>query len=494
MECHPDNTHIDFFLKEISDLISQEFQSIRQDMKIEFVKVQENMEDMVSKILAETKKAEIINNPIPINKTSQALVVESDMGICIKGVCSENASVFPLVEAIEEEPLHLQHWEVSETDNPSISISNMFFHQSEIGVNAGVQTVEPQTCIVKDHFRKASVYPQFDVIEEKPLSLQKYAVSQTEIDDSNISMLKKFPPQSKIGLKATVKTLDARNCIERSSDEEHSDSVEMFFDISATNNRNKACKIQTQTMECHPVGMQVDILLKAFSDMLSQEFKSMRQDMKKEFVKMQESMEDVTSTLLAEIKKTETMNNEMPVEETSQTTVVKSDISLNIKEVYSEKAPVFPLVESIKEEPLLLEEDEDSHTEVDDPSISMLNKFLPQSDIGVNATVKIVKPQSRDARNSDEECIDSVEMNLNKSIAIERTNACKVDAQLLRCRQSDKFTAIRDAHSYSSCSKSLFGIKFWMLCDATTYYVLQVFLLLEKKTGEVDLGSMWYCR
>ncbi|CAK8691605.1 unnamed protein product [Clavelina lepadiformis] len=109
-------------------------------------------------------------------------------------------------------------------------------------------------------------------------------------------------------------------------------------------------------MEFHPVGMQVDLLLKAISDMVSQEFKSMRQDMRKDFVKMQESMEDVILTLLPETKKTETMNNAMPVEETSQTTVVKSDISLNIEEVYSEKAPVFPLVEVIKQEPLLLEE------------------------------------------------------------------------------------------------------------------------------------------
>ncbi|CAK8691597.1 unnamed protein product [Clavelina lepadiformis] len=189
-------------------------------------------------------------------------------------------------------------------------------------------------------------------------------------------------------------------------------------------------------MECHPVGMQVDVLLKAISDMISQEFKSMRQDMRKEFVQTQESMEDVISTLLAEIKKTETMNNAMPVEESSQTTVVKSDISLNIKKVYSEKAPVFPLVEVVKEEPLLLEEYEVSQTETGDQSISMLNKFPPQSDIRVNATVEIVQPQSCVARNSDEECSDSVEMILNKPTAIERINACKVDAQLPRATLS----------------------------------------------------------
>ncbi|CAK8691563.1 unnamed protein product [Clavelina lepadiformis] len=183
-------------------------------------------------------------------------------------------------------------------------------------------------------------------------------------------------------------------------------------------------------MECHPDGMQVDVWLKAISDMISQEFKSMRQDMRKEFVKMQENMEDVVSTLLAETKKTETMNNAMPVEESSQTTVVKSDISLNIEEVYSEKAPVFPLVEAVKEKPLLLEEYEVSQTESDNPNISMLNKCPHQSEIGVNATVKTAECQRCVDRNSDEECSDFLEMFLNKPAASDRNNACNVNAQV----------------------------------------------------------------
>ncbi|CAK8691606.1 unnamed protein product [Clavelina lepadiformis] len=49
-----------------------------------------------------------------------------------------------------------------------------------------------------------------------------------------------------------------------------------------------------QTMECHPDNMRVDVLLKAISDMVSQEFKSMRLDMQ-----------------IEETKETETMNNAM---------------------------------------------------------------------------------------------------------------------------------------------------------------------------------------
>ncbi|XP_076805403.1 uncharacterized protein LOC143449189 isoform X3 [Clavelina lepadiformis] len=147
MEYHQDNMQVDFLLKAINDMVSQQFKSMRQDMKIEFAKVQENMEDMVSKILAETKKAKTINNATPIKQTSQPLDVESDTGICIKEVRSENASVFPFIGAIKEEPLLLQHWEVSEMDDPSMSMSNKFSHQSEFGVNAVLQTVKPQTCV-----------------------------------------------------------------------------------------------------------------------------------------------------------------------------------------------------------------------------------------------------------------------------------------------------------------------------------------------------------
>ncbi|CAK8691611.1 unnamed protein product [Clavelina lepadiformis] len=398
MEYHSDNIQVDFLLKAISDMISQQFISMRQDMKIEFAKVQENMEDMVSKILAETKKSETINNAIPFKQTSQPL--ESDAGICIKEVYSQNASVLPLVEAIKEEPLLLQHWEVSEKDEQRMFMSNKFSHQSEIGVNAVVQTVKPQTCIEEDHSEKASVYPQFEVIEDEPLLLQKYEVSQTEIDDSNISMLKKFPPQSEIGVKATFKMLDARNCIERSSDEECSNSVEMFFDKSATNDRNNACKIQTQLF----VGNN----------------------------KEKQNKEDMVSRLFVETKKIEAINNAMPIKETLQPMIAKSSISPNNDEVYSEEASILPLIEAIKEEPLLFEEYLFSRTKTDEPNISMLDTSLLQSKVGANATVTFFEPQSCVETNSDQECSNSVQIFLDKPTASDGINAYKVDAQTLR--------------------------------------------------------------
>ncbi|CAK8691621.1 unnamed protein product [Clavelina lepadiformis] len=85
--------------------ILQEFKSMRHEMKMEFAKVQKNMDDMASKILAETKKVETINNASPIEETSQPLDVEPANGICIEQVYSEEAPVLSLIEIVKEESL-----------------------------------------------------------------------------------------------------------------------------------------------------------------------------------------------------------------------------------------------------------------------------------------------------------------------------------------------------------------------------------------------------
>ncbi|CAK8691507.1 unnamed protein product [Clavelina lepadiformis] len=191
-------------------------------------------------------------------------------------------------------------------------------------------------------------------------------------------------------------------------------------------------------VECHPDNMQVDIILKAISDLILQEFKSIRQDMKMEFAQMQENMEDIVSKILAETKIAETMNNAIPIEKTLQPSVVESDIGICIEGDYSEKASVHPQVEAIKEEPLLLEEYEVLQTETDDSSISMLNKFPTQSDIGVNATVKTVKCQRCVERNSDEECSNFLERFLYKPAASDGINACNVNAQVFVANNREK--------------------------------------------------------
>ncbi|CAK8691560.1 unnamed protein product [Clavelina lepadiformis] len=181
-------------------------------------------------------------------------------------------------------------------------------------------------------------------------------------------------------------------------------------------------------MECH----------QGIIELILQEFKSLRQEMKMEFAQMQEKMEDMVSTLLAETKKTETMNNAIPIEKISQPLHVESDIGSCIEKVYSERALVFPLVEAIKEEPLLLEEYEISQTEIDDPNITMLNKFPTQSDIGVNATVKTVAAQSCVERSSDEECSNFLEMFLDKPAASDGIDACNVNAQIFVGNNKEK--------------------------------------------------------
>ena len=80
--------------------ILQEFKSMRQEMKMEFAKVQKNMDNMASKILAESKKVQTINNASPIKATSQPLDIEPANGICIEQVYSEEAPVLPLIETV----------------------------------------------------------------------------------------------------------------------------------------------------------------------------------------------------------------------------------------------------------------------------------------------------------------------------------------------------------------------------------------------------------
>ena len=71
------------------NVILQEFKSMWQGMKMEFAKVQENMEDMVSKILAETKKVEIMHNAMQFEEISQPSIAESGINICFQETYSE---------------------------------------------------------------------------------------------------------------------------------------------------------------------------------------------------------------------------------------------------------------------------------------------------------------------------------------------------------------------------------------------------------------------
>ncbi|CAK8672764.1 unnamed protein product [Clavelina lepadiformis] len=182
MECDPGIMQVDILLKEIRDMISQEFKSMEQHIKIEFAQMQENMENIISKILLETKNVEIKKNAVPVEEISQPIHVESDIGICVEKVYSLNASVVPAVEAAKEESF----------------------------------------------------------------LLEKYKVSQTESDDASILLLNKFSTQSDIGVNATVKTIAPRSCVERNSDVECSDFFEMFFDKPAASAGINACNVNAQ--------------------------------------------------------------------------------------------------------------------------------------------------------------------------------------------------------------------------------------------------------
>ncbi|CAK8686505.1 unnamed protein product [Clavelina lepadiformis] len=152
----------------------------------------------------------------------------------------------------------------------------------------------------------------------------------------------------------------------------------------------------------YPGGMQVDDVMKAISDLILQELKSMRQDIKMEFSKMQENMEDMCLKLLAETRKAETMNNNGQVEKTLQPMSVQSDTDICVQEVYSEKTSVIPHLEAIKVKNLLPLCKETFLTESDDTITPMLNNIVPQSDNEGNAPCKdkIVDSETSDENTS----------------------------------------------------------------------------------------------
>ncbi|CAK8691512.1 unnamed protein product [Clavelina lepadiformis] len=168
MECHPGIMQVDILLKGIRDMIPQEFISMRQDMKMEFAKLQEGMKNMVSNFLAEIKKDQTKNNAVSIEKTSKLFDVCSDIGICVEKVYSQKASVVPVVKAVKEESFLFEEYEVSqtETDNRSISMLNKFSTQSENGVNAIDKTFEPQSCVERNSDEECSNF--LEMFLDKP--------------------------------------------------------------------------------------------------------------------------------------------------------------------------------------------------------------------------------------------------------------------------------------------------------------------------------------
>ncbi|CAK8691534.1 unnamed protein product [Clavelina lepadiformis] len=341
MECHPGIMQVDILLKGIRDMISQNYISMRQDMKMEFAKLQEGMKNMVSNFLAEIKKDQTKNNAVSIEKTSKLFDVCSDIGICVEKVYSQKASVVPVVKAVKEE-------------------SFLF---------------------------------------------EEYEVSQTETDNRSISMLNKFSTQSENGVNAIDKTFEPQSCVERNSDEECSNFLEMFLDKPAASDGINACNVNAQVF----VGNNRE---KHFTCKFCD--KSFKQKSRLKYHRR-------------------THTGERPYQ-----CQVTSNLGICIEEDHSESASVSPVFKAMKGVALLLEEYEVSQTETDVPSIFMLKTILLQSDIAVNATVKVVEPQSYVQRNSDEECSDSVEICLVKSTASDGINACKVDAQLFGGNNKEK--------------------------------------------------------
>ncbi|CAK8686468.1 unnamed protein product [Clavelina lepadiformis] len=218
---------VDDVLKAISDLILQELKSMKQDMKMEFSKMQENMENMYLKFFAETTKAETMNNDMQVEKTLQPLNVQSDTGICIQEVHSEKTSVFP---HLEEDCLSLQDWEVSqfETGDTISPTTNNVVSQSE---NKGNVT------------HKNEIVDSENINERIPhVDCKVSPILQTETDGTITSLSYNIVLQSENEANATLEDeiVDSENLTERNSHVEYNISAKEFPDKNTTNNeRNK---------------------------------------------------------------------------------------------------------------------------------------------------------------------------------------------------------------------------------------------------------------
>ncbi|CAK8686267.1 unnamed protein product [Clavelina lepadiformis] len=175
MECHPSGKHVKIILRRISDMILEDLKSIQQDgVKLEIAKIQENMEDMYLKLLAQSKRTESMNNAMPFEETLQpsAIQSESDTSICIQEVHSEKASVVAHLEAIEETSLSLQEIEIFpiETDATFTLMSNNVFPQLE---NKGNATFDDEVVVSKNL--------------NKRKSHEEYSKLATKFPDKNIT-------------------------------------------------------------------------------------------------------------------------------------------------------------------------------------------------------------------------------------------------------------------------------------------------------------------
>ncbi|CAK8686540.1 unnamed protein product [Clavelina lepadiformis] len=108
-----------------------------------------------------------------------------------------------------------------------------------------------------------------------------------------------------------------------------------------------------------------------------------------EFTKVHENMEDMYLKPLEETKRTETMNNAMPFEETLQPSAIlsKSDTSICIQKVHSEKASAVAHLETIEEKSLSLQDIEIFPTKETDATFTLLsNNVIRQSENERNST------------------------------------------------------------------------------------------------------------
>ncbi|XP_076805441.1 uncharacterized protein LOC143449215 [Clavelina lepadiformis] len=88
----------------IRHLFLQEIKSVRLNVEKEFVKLEEKIEELISKhFLEETDRAEVVSNTLSYEQASGSPSIQSDVGVWDQEAYSKNSSIFAHFEKIKEE-------------------------------------------------------------------------------------------------------------------------------------------------------------------------------------------------------------------------------------------------------------------------------------------------------------------------------------------------------------------------------------------------------
>ncbi|CAK8691529.1 unnamed protein product [Clavelina lepadiformis] len=315
----------------IRHLFMQEIKSVRMNVEKELVKLEEKIEELILKhFLEETDRAEVVSSTLSYEQASVSPSIQSD--VCDQEAYSENSSIFAHFEKIKENFL---------LDEEQEGLQRLYFKKSETFPKHVAENLSEN---FKNNFYTSLSRSGVSDVSSNASGIDDYSVNDGFFSDQ----------ESKSFENATNKEPCA------------SSALENFQGPIDQKGLTRICCRKTVT--------------KAIGNLLLRELKSIRKDMKKEFIKMEEKIEELNlKQLKAEANKrmplTEEENtkttdepsqdllclshgNELPVMPDPQHT--ESDPSISAKQCSSRSGSFSSRVVIVEEEPSLVLEQQPS--------------------------------------------------------------------------------------------------------------------------------------